>query len=119
MSEPRPVTTRGNLYGKLSSWVVVAVAIAAFVAGGVGLILAWWWLFYAMAGVFVTCVLVGAAVGIMEDTVGWTTPLPPGKRTVLGAAESTRPGQSDRPARSATSNASQPDVPDEFGEHPG
>ena len=77
MSQPRPAGTSGHPHGKASSWLVAAAAIGAFAAGGAALILGWWPLFYTMAGVFVGCVPAGAAVGIMDDTVAWTTPLPP------------------------------------------
>lgn len=56
MSEPRPVTASGHPRGRLSSWLLIAVATTAFAAGGVALIVGVWWLVVTMAGVCVACV---------------------------------------------------------------
>lgn len=104
MNQPAPITTRGHPYGKLSSWLVVAAALAAFVAGAVALILGWWWLLFVMAGVFGACVPAGAAVGMMHDTVAWTTPLHPHTRIGLDAANPT-----DDASTHNTGEADQPD----------
>lgn len=90
MSEPRPVTASGHPRGRLASWLLIAVATTAFAAGGVALIFGVWWLVIAMAGVCVACVAAGGVVGVMNDTVAWTAPLParyrPPRGTVLGSA---------------------------------
>lgn len=105
MSEPRPVATYGHPRGRPSSWLLVTVVIGAVIGGGVALILGMWWLFFAMAGVFVVCVPAGAAAGIMNDTVAWTTPLPgryrPPRGTVVG---SSRPNQERRVRRPSESD---------------
>jgi hypothetical protein len=49
--------------------VLVAVIIAAFVAGGAALITGSWWLFWACAGIVVLSVPAGKIIGIMDDTV--------------------------------------------------
>lgn len=59
----------GRPHGKVSSWALAAVVIAAFATGGAALILQLWPLFWVCAGVFVLCVPVGMAIGIMDDTV--------------------------------------------------
>ena len=56
-------------HGKVSSWVLAAVVIAAFATGGAALILRLWTLFWVCVGVFVLCIPVGMAIGIMDDTV--------------------------------------------------
>lgn len=59
----------GRPHGKASSWVLAAFVIAAFATGGAALILRLWPLFWACVGVFVLCIPVGVAIGIMDDTV--------------------------------------------------
>lgn len=90
MSEPRPVTAYGHPRGRPASWGLVAAATGTFAVGGVALVFGVWWLFYAMVVVFIGCVPAGAAIGIMNDTVAWATPLParyrPPHGTVLGSA---------------------------------
>jgi hypothetical protein len=69
--EDRHVPEGGNPHGKLSSWVLVAVVTAAFVAGGLAIITHIWWLLWACLGVVVLAVPAGKAIGIMDDTVAW------------------------------------------------
>lgn len=59
----------GRPHGKVSSWALAAVVIAAFATGGAALILQLWTLFWVCLGVFVVCIPVGMAIGIMDDTV--------------------------------------------------
>lgn len=61
----------GHPHGKRSSWVLTALVIIAFLAGGTGLIMHFWWLFWVCVGVVVLSVPVGKAIGIMNDTVVW------------------------------------------------
>lgn len=54
--------------GRPTSWAAVAVIIAGFVAGGLGLVLGpTWWLFWVGAGLTVAGGIFGLATGIMED----------------------------------------------------
>lgn len=76
MSEQQPLAEHGREHGKASSWAVVAVAVVSFAVGGAALILDARLAFYACAAVFVLCVPAGHFVGIMGDTVQWTTPQP-------------------------------------------
>jgi hypothetical protein len=56
-------------HGRISSWVLVAVVVAAFCAGGAAIIAHLWWLFWASLGIVVVAVPVGKIIGIMDDTV--------------------------------------------------
>ena len=58
-----------HLHGKPKSWVLVAVIIAAFIAGGFAVIDAAWPLFWVCLAVVVLSVPAGKLVGIMGDTV--------------------------------------------------
>jgi hypothetical protein len=71
-----PPSLGGHPHGKLSSWVLIGVVVAAFIAGGIAVILHVWWLLYACLGIVVAAIPVGKAIGIMNDTVIWgATPL--------------------------------------------
>lgn len=70
--EPHP---GGSAHGRPGSWLLVAVVLAAFAAGGVALIAQLWWLFWVCVGVVVLSAPVGRLVGIMNDTVQWVVPL--------------------------------------------
>lgn len=74
--EPHP---GGSPHGRLRSWLLVAVVLAAFLAGGVALIAHLWWLFWVCVGIVVLSAPAGRLIGIMNDTVGWhgTGPLVP------------------------------------------
>jgi hypothetical protein len=61
----------GTPHGKPASWVMVAVMLAAFVAGGLALITHLWWLLWTCAGIFVAAGLAAKAAGIMDDTVAY------------------------------------------------
>ena len=66
----------GHPHGKVTSWAVTGVAMAAFVVGGVALILQVWWLFWVCVGVAVAAFPAGLAVRITDDTVIWgATPI--------------------------------------------
>jgi hypothetical protein len=65
----RAITGHGHLYGRPSSWVLVTVVIAAFVAGGFAIIYHAWWLLWVCVGVVVLSVPAGKFTGIMGDTV--------------------------------------------------
>jgi hypothetical protein len=69
---PRPVSGQGHPHGRPASWALVCVVLAAFVAGGIGLITHAWPVMIICAAVVVLSVPVGAAINIMSDTVGWT-----------------------------------------------
>ncbi|HLX47780.1 MAG TPA: hypothetical protein VKS82_05570 [Streptosporangiaceae bacterium] len=69
--EHRHVPEGGHPHGRPSSWVVVAVVIAAFTAGGVSLVVQSWWLFWTCAGIIVLCIPAGKVAGIMNDTISW------------------------------------------------
>jgi hypothetical protein len=69
--EDRHVPERGNPHGKPSSWVLVAVVTAAFITGGLAIIMHTWWLLWASLGVVVLAVPVGKVIGIMDDTAAW------------------------------------------------
>lgn len=60
----------GHPHGKPASWVLVAVVIAAFTAGGLAIIVHAWWLVWTCAGIIVLAIPAGKVVGIMNDTVG-------------------------------------------------
>jgi hypothetical protein len=71
--EHRDIRPGGSPHGKTSSWVLVAVIIAAFAAGGVALIIQNWALFFVCVGIVVLSIPAGKLVGIMDDTVSWTS----------------------------------------------
>lgn len=70
-TEDRHVPEGGHPHGKRSSWVLVAVVTAAFVAGGLAIILHAWPLLWACIGVVVLSIPAGKVIGIMNDTVAW------------------------------------------------
>lgn len=76
----RELGEHGAAHGKASSWAVVTIALAAFAAGGVSLILQAWVALYVCAAVFVLCVPVAALLNVMDDTVAYTAPPPPRRR---------------------------------------
>jgi len=65
----------GQAHGRPRSWLLVAVVLAAFVAGGVALIAQLWWLFWVCAAAVVLSPAAGRLIGIMNDTVAWVVPL--------------------------------------------
>jgi hypothetical protein len=89
-------------HGKPSSWLLVAVMISAFAAGGTSLILGSWLIFFVCAGVFVLCVPIGWAIGIMDDTIAWTLPWSEARR--LDETEPT----TEEPPTIATEQATPP-----------
>lgn len=64
-------TVGGHAYphGRPRSWVLVAVVIAAFCAGGAAIIAHVWPLFWACAGVALLSLPAGKVIGILDDTV--------------------------------------------------
>ncbi len=64
-------TLGGHPHGKVSSWVLTGVVVAACVAGGAALILHLWWLFWVCVGVTVLSIPAGKVIRIMDDTVMW------------------------------------------------
>lgn len=75
--QPHPVGEGGRSHGRVSSWILVFVVIAAFVAGGLAMIMHAWWLFWVCLGAVVLSVPAGGLIGIMRDTVAWGHALPP------------------------------------------
>jgi hypothetical protein len=69
--EHRDVPEGGHPHGSRSSFVLVAVVIAAFTVGGISIGAHAWWLFWTCAGIVVLCVPAGKAIGIMNDTISW------------------------------------------------
>jgi hypothetical protein len=69
---PRPVSGSGHPHGRPSSWLLVSTVIAAFLVGGIALILNAWTVMIVCAAVVILAVPIGAAIHIMNDTVGWT-----------------------------------------------
>jgi hypothetical protein len=49
----------------------VAVVTAAFLTGGIAIIMHLWWLLWACIGIVVLAVPAGKMIGIMDDTVTW------------------------------------------------
>ena len=64
-----PIGDHENLHGSPASWALVAVLIAAFVAGAFGLVFKVWPLFWVCLGIVVLSVPAGKLIGIMDDTV--------------------------------------------------
>jgi hypothetical protein len=64
-----PIGEHPHRHGKPSSWVLVAVDIAAFLVGGVAVIGHWWVVFWVCAGIVLLSVPVGKIIGVMDDTV--------------------------------------------------
>lgn len=97
MSEPRPLTERGRPHGRPVSWVLVVLVAAAFALGGASMILQLWLVFWICVAVIVLCVPVGLAIGIMEDTVGWTLPMSAEqRRRYHGSADAAAQAYHDR-----------------------
>lgn len=65
----------GQAHGRLRSWLLVGLILAAFVVGGIALIAQAWWLFWVCAGIVALGILTGRLIGIMNDTVAWVVPL--------------------------------------------
>jgi hypothetical protein len=69
---PRAVSGQGHPHGRKSSWVLVLTVIAAFLVGGLAIIMHAWVIMIICLAVIVLSVPIGAAIHIMSDTVGWT-----------------------------------------------
>jgi hypothetical protein len=69
--EDRHVPGNGNPHGKPSSWALVAVVTAAFITGGLAIIIHTWWLLWACGAIVVLAIPAGKTIGIMDDTVAW------------------------------------------------
>lgn len=72
---PETQHPHGQAHGRLRSWLLVGLILAAFVVGGIALIAQTWWLFWVCVGVVVLSVPAGKLVGLMDDTVQWVVPL--------------------------------------------
>jgi hypothetical protein len=77
-----PVGGHKVRHGRPSSWALVAVVIAAFIAGGFAIVFRLWPLFWVCVGIFVLSVPAGKVLGIMDDTM-----------TVEGPVDETKPAQ--------------------------
>ncbi len=64
-----PVGEHPHRHGRPASWVLVAVIIAAFCAGGAAIIEQLWGLFWACVGIVALSFPAGKLIGIMNDTV--------------------------------------------------
>ncbi len=100
--EDRHVPEGGHPHGKPASWVLVAVVITAFIAGGAAIITHAWWLLWACTAIVVLAVPAGKVIGIMDDTVAWgSTPAathePPQGPGLPAARSSQPPPGSDEP----------------------
>lgn len=69
VSTARLSGNRGNGHGRIASWILVAVVIAAFAVGGISLVDHMWDVFWACVAVVVLSVPVGRLIGIMDDTL--------------------------------------------------
>lgn len=78
-------------HGKPSSWVLVAVVVAAFVAGGVAVIVQSWLLFWVSAGVVLVSIPAGRLNRIMDDTV-MEEGLPDGRPVAADRGSAADPG---------------------------
>lgn len=94
--EHRHVPEGGHPHGKPSSWVLVAVVTAAFIAGGVAIVAQAWWLFWTSVGIVVLAFPAGWAAGIMSDTVSWGSTPAGGDSPPAG--EEAEPGRDRAPA---------------------
>ena len=76
----QPIGGHASHQGRARSWVLVAVVIAAFTAGGAAIIARLWPLFLVCAGFTLLAIPVGKFIGIMDDTVvvvSWPDEQPP------------------------------------------
>jgi hypothetical protein len=69
LPDEEPIGDHSHTYGQPASWVLVGVAIAAFVAGGFAIVYGLWWLFWACLGVALLAVPAGKIIDIMGDAV--------------------------------------------------
>jgi hypothetical protein len=65
----QPIGDHGYLHGRPTSWLFVAVLIAAFIAGGFAVVDHLWPLFWVCLAIAILAVPAGKLVGIMADTV--------------------------------------------------
>jgi hypothetical protein len=63
----RPLGGNAHPHGKPSSWIFVAVIIAAFMAGGIAIIVQSWWLFWLSVGTVLLGMPAASLVRIMDD----------------------------------------------------
>ena len=69
LPDEQPIGDHSHTYGQPASWVLVGVAIAAFVAGGFAIVFGLWWLFWGCLGVALLAVPAGKVIDIMGDAV--------------------------------------------------
>lgn len=67
----RHVPEQGHPHGKPRSWVLVAIVLLAFIAGGMAIILHGWIVVWVCAAIILVSIPVGRAIGIMDDTIAW------------------------------------------------
>lgn len=89
-SEPRPVSEHGRPHGRLSSWLLIVVVIAAFACGGIAMITHIWWLFWVSLAVVLLSIPAGRAIRIMDDTMAWRSAIPSNYQGKLITVEATR-----------------------------
>jgi hypothetical protein len=65
----QPIGGHPHLHGRARSWLLVAVIIAAFIAGAFAVVTEVWPLFWVCLAVVVLSVPAGRLAGIMQDTV--------------------------------------------------
>lgn len=70
----------GHEHSRAVSWVAVAIILAGFALGGIGLILGTWWLFWTALGVVVAGGILAIAIDIFADVE--LDPLHPGDSQV-------------------------------------
>lgn len=57
----------GHKHSRAVSWVAVTIILAGFALGGIALIVATWWLFWAAVGVVVVGGILAVAIDIWAD----------------------------------------------------
>ena len=103
--EDRHVPAEGHPHGKASSWVLVAIVIAAFAGGGAGIITHIWWLLWACIATVILAVPAGKVIGILDDSVAWgSTPAAtagpsPGHQADRSQGQPAPPGSAERGVR--------------------
>ncbi|HUN30906.1 MAG TPA: hypothetical protein VMU95_02720 [Trebonia sp.] len=88
----RPVGSHLRRHGRPSSWVIVAVVLAAFVTGAFAIVFRLWPLFWVCVGIFVLSVPAGKVLGIMNDTVGVEEPFDEENKPAADQGTSAQPG---------------------------
>jgi hypothetical protein len=58
----------------VTAWIVTAVIVAAFIIGGIALIVHAWWLFWVAVAIFVVGVVAGRLTHIMDEVSEYSLP---------------------------------------------